>query len=163
MGPHDGEPADLHPQHALAEHHPQAGRAGLVEDGLALDPQRYLPVEVLVAADVRPGPEYRAGVSLGLQQAGHHHRLEVAQPGGIGLQPDIGLEPRRKHRAVGVPPALAPRVPGQLHQQVRLGAGHAVDLQQLPNVAGTGADPPGLQAADPGARALQPLPDVLAG
>ena len=30
----------------------QAG-AGLVEDGLALDPQRYLPVEVLAAAGVR--------------------------------------------------------------------------------------------------------------
>ena len=73
LGPHDRGAADLHPQHALAEHHVHVRRAGLLEDGLAPHPQRHLQIDVLAAAGARRAPQYRAGIVLGLQQAGHHH------------------------------------------------------------------------------------------
>ena len=59
--------------------------------------------------------------------------------------------------------ALAPRFTGQLDERVRLVPEHAVGLQQFPDVTGPHADAPGLNPADPGPRAVKPLPDLFAG
>ena len=112
LRPHDRGPADLHSQHALAQNHLHLRRPGLVEDGLAPHPQRHPQVDVLAAAGVRRPTQHRAGIVLGLQQAGNHRRLEIAHPGRVGLKPDVGLEPGREHPAISVPPALTPCVSG---------------------------------------------------
>src|ERR1039458_3659875 len=109
----------------------------------------------------RPVPEDLAGVVRGLEQAGHDHRLEVADRGGAGFQADVDLVRVRQDIAEGMPPAGLAGVPGQLDQAVTFGAGDAVELEQHPDVAGLGSAAAGLDAEERGGRPLQLARDLF--
>ena len=79
-------------QDALVEDAPELGRTRSAQNGLTGQTGGYQLVEVVQVA-VGAGGQDRAGVVLGLQQAGDDERLVPAQDRGLGF--DVGplLEP----------------------------------------------------------------------
>ena len=92
LASHDLAAADGAVQDALVEDAPELGRTRSVQNCLPGQTGGYLLVEVVQVA-VGAGAEDRAGVLLGLQQAGDDERLVPAQDRGLGF--DVGplLEP----------------------------------------------------------------------
>ena len=81
LASHDLAAADGAVQDAFVEDAPELGRTRSVQNCLAGQTGGYLLVEVVQVA-VGAGAEDRAGVVLGLEQAGDDERLVPAQDGG---------------------------------------------------------------------------------
>ena len=64
-------------------------------------------------------------ILFGLEQAGYHDGLEVADGGGAGFQADVDLVRVRQDVAEGMPPAGLASLPGELDEPVSFGAGDA--------------------------------------
>ncbi len=79
-------------QDAFVEDAPELGRTRSVQNGLAGQTGGYLLVQVVQVA-VGAGGQDRAGVVLGLQQAGDDERLVPAQHRGLGFDAGPLLEP----------------------------------------------------------------------
>jgi len=148
-------------QRRLIDDRPQVRWAGPVQDLLAVHAHGEAALQPL-AGGVIGEPEYRAGVLLGLQQAGDELDLVAADEAGSLLEPQVGVKPGGHHVAVGVPPVWRVGVPGQGQQRGPLGlVVQAVKFQQVGHVAQLEAGPAQLEAADLGRRCADRLARVL--
>src|SRR5262249_35290745 len=152
--------AELFAHHLGAAHHPPDNR--LVDDSPEARPvlsrQDVLPFRADLHSTLDFLPiqftgavsERLPGVLLGLEQAGHHVGLEVADGCGPGFQPDVDLVGIGQDVTERVPPAGLAGFAGQPDQAVAFRPGDAVELQQDPDVAGLGTAAAGLDAEDRG-------------
>ena len=147
--------ADRAAQRHLVDDRPQpdAARREMPLPLLAQDDQAFRLVEREVAQG-----QHRGRVLLGLQQAGHELRVVAADRLSRLLQPDVGLEPRRQHVVIPVPPARLVGPAGQRQHLLPLRlVGYAVQRQQVGDVDLADRIPAQLYPADLGFRAADGL------
>src|SRR5690348_16425618 len=150
-------------QRALVHYHPQLRRVRPAQDLLAAGPQLAPPRDLLFRGR-RSLPYQRAGVPLGLQQAGDELDLVGPDDRGRRLQAHIRLGPQGQDVRVRVPPAPRVRFLGQVEQRgALLSIGDAVQGQQVGHVACLEPDPAVLDPADLGVRAADRLGGLLGG
>jgi hypothetical protein len=93
----------------------------------------------------------RPRVGLGLEQPVHELGLEAANGRRRGFQPEVRLEPARQDVAVLSPPVRRVGLPGQRDElRPHVLVVHAVQGQQVAQVAALQPDPAVFQAADLG-------------
>jgi hypothetical protein len=95
LAPHHLAAADGAVQDALVQDAPELGRTRSVQNRLS-GPGGRLPAPPGPRGCRRAGEQDRAGVLLGLQQAGHDERLVPAQDRGLGFDAGPLLEPYRR-------------------------------------------------------------------
>src|SRR5690348_11499564 len=155
--------ADRAAQRALVDHDPQLRRVRPAQDLLAAGPQLAPPGDLFFGGRGAL-PDQRAGVSLGLQQAGDDLDLVGPDDRGGRFQADEGLEPGRQDVGVGVPPAGGVGLTGQVEQGGALFVvGDAVQGEQVGKIALLEPDPAVLDPADLGVRAADRLGGLLGG
>ena len=135
---HNADIADDTMDDRLVDHSPQLRPVFAGQDLLPSEADFYSALDLIMIKLPRAVSECLARILLGLEKAGHHHGLEVADGGGAGFQADVDLVRVRQHVAERVPPPGLAGLPGQLDQPVPFGPGHAVQLEKGPNVPGLG-------------------------
>ena len=135
LASHDLAAADGAVQDALVEDAPELGRTRSAQNGLPGQTGGYLLLEV-VQVPVGAGGQDRAGVLLGLQQAGDDERLVPAQDRGLGFDAGPLLEPAVPALLVALLQVIPQ--PGQRAAGVQLG----YRVQAGREVPGRAAAPP---------------------
>src|SRR6266516_4396609 len=158
---HDLGTADRAAQRRLVQHHPQAWSVRALQQALPGHPERDPALDLLWSV-VQGTLDHRAHVVLGLQQAGHELALVGTDQGGRALQVDVGAEPGGQDVAVVLPPAGLVGLASKSDQARDLdGVAHAVEVEQVHQIALLEADLPVLQPMDLPLRRADRLPGLL--